>query len=45
MHEYVLVELEQAWDIGIEYLVNEATMLIDYVKNDETLLEISMIFD
>ena len=45
VHEYVSVELEQAWDIGIEYLVNEETMLIHCIKNDETLLEVSRMFD
>ena len=47
VHEYVPVELEQAWDIGIEYLVNSGsdTLLIHNIKNDETLLEVSTMFD
>ncbi|KAL9102663.1 MAG: hypothetical protein Q9163_002217 [Psora crenata] len=45
VHEYVPVELEQAWDIGIEYLVNNETILIHCIKDDETLLEVSTMFD
>lgn len=44
-HEFVPVELEQAWDIGLEYLVNNETMLIHCIKHDERLLEISTMFD
>ena len=47
VHEYVPVELEQAWDIGMEYLVNSEsdTLLIHEINSDETLLEVSTIFD
>ena len=44
-HVFVPVELEQAWDIGLESVVSDTTMLIHGVKNDERLLEISEIFD
>lgn len=44
-HEFVPVELEQAWDIGLEYLVNNETMLIHGIKDDERLLEVSTMFD
>ena len=39
------VELEQAWDIGLEYLVNNETMLIHGIKQDERMLDISTMFD
>jgi len=44
-HEFVPVELEQAWDIGLEYLVNNETMLIHGIKQDERMLDISTMFD
>ena len=47
VHEYVPIELEQAWNIGIEYLVNNGsdTLLIHNIKNDATLLEVSTVFN
>ena len=44
-HEFVPVELEQAWDIGLEYWVNNETMLIHSIKEDERMLEVSTMFD
>ena len=44
-HNFVPVELEQAWDIGLEYLVNNETMIIHCIKHDERLLEVSTMFD
>ena len=37
--------MEQAWDIGLEYLVNNETILIHCLKKDERILQISMLFD
>ena len=39
------MEVEQAWDIGLEYLINNETLLIHCIKQDETILEISTLFD
>ncbi|KAL9124268.1 MAG: hypothetical protein Q9217_006386 [Psora testacea] len=44
-HKFVPLELEQAWDIGLEYLVNNETMIIHCIKHDERLLEVSTMFD
>ena len=44
-HEFAPVEVEQAWDIGLEYLVTNETILIHCVKLDERLLELSTLFD
>ena len=46
-HEFVVMELEQAWDIGLESVVDHTnkTMVIHSVKNDKRLLEMSTIFD
>lgn len=46
-HEFVVMELEQAWDIGLESIVDDQnkTMVIHSVKHDERLLEMSSIFD
>ena len=44
-HEFVPVELEQAWDIGLECLVDNETIMIHGIKHDERLLEISTMFD
>ena len=44
-HNFVPLELEQAWDIGLEYLVNKETMIIHCIKHDERLLEVSTMFD
>lgn len=44
-HEFVPMEVEQAWDIGIEYLVNNETILIHCIKVDERMLELSALFD
>ena len=43
-HNFVPVELEQAWDIGLEYLVNNETMIIHCIKHDDRLLEVSTMF-
>lgn len=39
------MEVEQAWDIGLEYLINNETILIHCIKHDERILEISTLFD
>ena len=39
------VEVEQAWDIGLEYLINNETILIHCIKKDEVILEMSLLFD
>ena len=44
-HTFVPVEVEQAWDIGLEYLVDNETMIMHGIKEDERLVEISAIFD
>ncbi|MDI1491652.1 MAG: hypothetical protein OHK93_002861 [Ramalina farinacea] len=44
-HNFVPVELEQAWDIGLEHVVDDQTMLIHKIKDDARLLEVSTIFD
>ena len=46
-HEFVVVELEQAWDIGLECLVNNQTdtMLIHSIKDDHRIAEIGSLFD
>ena len=46
-HEFVVMELEQAWDIGLEHVVDNrnGTMIIHSVKHDERLLELSSFFD
>ena len=44
-HEFVPLELEQAWDIGLEYLVNNETMMIHCIKTEERILDISTMFD
>lgn len=46
-HEFVVLELEQAWDIGLEHIIDEKneTMIIHSIKHDERLLDISTMFD
>ena len=44
-HEFVPVEIEQAWDVGIEYIVDNKTMQIHCIKHDDTILEIGQLFD
>ena len=39
------VEVEQAWDLGLEYLINNETISIHCIKHDERILEISTLFD
>ena len=43
--EYVPVEVEQAFDVGIEYLIDNNTMQIHSMKHDDTLKEVSELFD
>lgn len=44
-HEFVPVEMLQAWDIGLENVVDDKTMLIHCIKNNKRLMEINTIFD
>lgn len=46
-YEFVVMELEQAWDIGLESIIdsNNATMVIHSVKDDARMLEVSTLFD
>ena len=46
-HEFVCLELEQAWDIGIEGLVDvqNQTMIIHGIKDPARLADINTIFD
>ena len=46
-HEFVVMELEQAWDIGLESIVDgkNDTMVIHSIKHDDRLLELSSMFD
>ena len=46
-HEFDVVELEQAWDIGLERVVSEdvETMLIHSIKHDERIAQVGEVFD
>ena len=43
--EFVPVELEQAWDIGIEYLIDNGTVIIHRIKDDDRFLEVATLFN
>ena len=44
-HTFVPVELEQAYDVGLEGFVDKETVFIHAIKYDETLSQISTLFD
>ena len=44
-HIFVPVELEQAWDIGLEGLIDKDTVIIHAIKDDERMSELSTMFD
>ena len=44
-HEFLPMEVDQAWDIGLENIVKIDTILIHCIKDDERLVEMSSIFN
>ena len=44
-HEFVPMEIEQAWDIGLEGTIDNDTILIHCIKTDERLVKMNTLFD